>query len=92
MAFNPSNRNPHLFPPHAFRGAGVTFWEMPEVRHGFGAGRHPVRPASAHGEQPVAPRHHGRRHGRDHGSADDDDAVTAFKHCQTFGIVVEEFR
>ena len=58
----------------------------------IGAGRHSVRPALAHGEQPVAPRHHGRRHGRDHGSADDDDAVTAFKHCQTFGIVVEEFR
>ena len=62
----------HLFLPHAF-------WEMPEVRHGFGGGRHPVRPASTHGEQPVAPRHHGRRHGRDHGSGDDEDAVTAFK-------------
>jgi hypothetical protein len=71
--------NPHLFPPHAFGGAPVTFWEIPEVRHGFGAARQPVRSASAHGEQPVAPRHHGRRHGRDHGSADDDDAATAFK-------------
>jgi hypothetical protein len=38
----------------------------------------PVRSASAHGEQPVAPRHRGRRHGRDRNSGDDDDAVTRF--------------
>ena len=49
----------------------------------------PVRSASAHGEQPVAPRHHGRRHGRDHSSGDDYDAVTAFKRCETFRTVDE---
>jgi len=26
---------------------------MPEVRHGFGAGRHPVRPASAMASNPL---------------------------------------
>jgi hypothetical protein len=41
------------------------------------------------GEQPVAPRHDGRRHGRDHGSGDDYDAVTAFKRCETFRTVDE---
>jgi len=49
----------------------------------------PVRSASAHGEQPVAPRHHGRRHGRDRSSGDDDDAVTAFTRCETFRTVDE---
>src|SRR5436190_14130731 len=62
---------------HAYRRAPAEPRKVPQVRHGVAVGRHPVRHAATHGEQPTAPCHHGGGHDRRDGGGNDDAALKA---------------
>jgi hypothetical protein len=67
-----------LFLPDAFRRSSAGSWQVHKMRHGFGAGGHPLRTSSAHGQPPIAFHNYGRTHGGSNGDYHDVDEVIAY--------------